>query len=114
MLLQKKAMMKVKMLKKTVNYSRRLINLIEDADPDVTDNTYDTGADQSPSQLINVIVGARTPIHAANIVMKYSGNDPQKAVEVINDLRRSINSSQYGLLDKLIEIVQKVDEPVSQ
>lgn len=99
--------------KKLHNYSRRLISLIETANPDITDNTYDTEADQPASQLVNVIVGARTPAHAANIVMKYSGNNPEKAVEVLSSLKKSINQSQLGLIDKLIDIVQKVDNPVS-
>lgn len=90
--------------------AKRFIKMIEEIDK------TEYSSNQSPStQLIPVLLSSGSPPSAANVAIKYCGNDAEKAIRVLVQLRDSekINPNNAEFFTKVIEVLQTMITPKS-
>jgi len=110
-------MPKIKKVTRDLNYSQKLSRMIDEEilgmSTASTFNRYPDSASQPASQLTLSLIGAHSPIEAANIAIKYNGNDPQKAIEVVQGLRDTVNLAQQGFFDGVIKVLRELSNTKS-
>lgn len=90
--------------------AKKFIRLIEEIDK------TEYSSDQAPSsQLIPVLLTAGSASGAANIAIKFCGNDAEKAINVITQLHDSgkVNPNNAEFFTKVIEVLQTMIIPKS-
>jgi len=93
------------MKKKDVNYSKTLIGIIDEGRRLMTEYSSD---EVPSSQLTLALFGATNPVEAANIAIRYNGNDPDKAYSVVSGMISTVNMSQQGFLDEVVKIIDEL------
>ena len=104
--------MKINKKDDCVNYSKRLARLIDEGSKLIGMPEYDSSEVPS-SQLSLALFGAQSPVQAAEIAMRYCGNDLEKAYNVVHDMIGTTNSAQQGYLVKVLQVIRDFGEKKS-
>ena len=95
-----------------INYSKLLINLIKEEMPELEPQQYSSNVAPA-SQLIQMLIGSHSPVGAAQIAIKYCGNDPKKALDVVNSLLDKVSGDDQAHLMQIKKIINSFMEKKS-